>query len=166
MAAMKRVALLLCVCLMAAAAAAQDLYELLGVSASASPAQMKKACVGDCVGFRYLRLLNRLTSRFVWGMSSYRKLSLKYHPDKQTVETSAEAREKFVKITNGGRAVACVCEREGVSGEADADLVVFCCCQRTACCLTLSAARSTTCTASRTSRASSAYQCYGCRCLQ
>lgn len=40
-----RVALLLCVCLLAAVTAAQDLYEVLGVSASATPAQMKKAYV-------------------------------------------------------------------------------------------------------------------------
>lgn len=41
----KRVLFLLCICLLAAFAAAQDLYEVLGVKASATPAQMKKACV-------------------------------------------------------------------------------------------------------------------------
>lgn len=41
----KRVLFLFCLCLLAAVAAAQDLYEVLGVKASASPAQMKKACV-------------------------------------------------------------------------------------------------------------------------
>lgn len=59
----------------------------------------------------------------MWGEGdrSYRKLSLKYHPDKQTVENGAEAREKFVKITNGGRLKAregrwcrLVCERMAV----------------------------------------------------
>lgn len=35
-------------------------------------------------------------------MCSYRKLSLKYHPDKQTVETRENVRELFVKVTNGG----------------------------------------------------------------
>ncbi|TYZ64169.1 hypothetical protein PybrP1_006316 [[Pythium] brassicae (nom. inval.)] len=94
MAVAKRVAFLLCVCLLAAATAAQDLYELLGVSASASPAQMKKA---------------------------YRKLSLKYHPDKQTVENGAEAREKFVKITNAYRVLSDPARREkyDVYGIAD-----------------------------------------------
>lgn len=43
----KRVVFLLCICLLAAVAAAQDLYEILGVKASATPAQMKKACVFD-----------------------------------------------------------------------------------------------------------------------
>lgn len=32
---------------------------------------------------------------------SYRKLSLKYHPDKQTPETKEEMKEQFVKISNG-----------------------------------------------------------------
>jgi DnaJ-class molecular chaperone len=32
---------------------------------------------------------------------SYRKLSLKYHPDKQTTETREAMKEEFVKISNG-----------------------------------------------------------------
>lgn len=43
----KRVLFLLCICLLAVVATAQDLYEVLGVKASATPAQMKKACVLD-----------------------------------------------------------------------------------------------------------------------
>jgi uncharacterized iron-regulated membrane protein len=35
----------LCLLLCAASALGQDLYELLGVSASATPSQMKRACV-------------------------------------------------------------------------------------------------------------------------
>jgi translocation protein SEC63 len=66
--------LVLLLCLSAAVALAEDLYEVLGVSSSASQAQMKRA---------------------------YRKLSLKFHPDKQTPETKEEMKEQFVKITNG-----------------------------------------------------------------
>ncbi|KUF97116.1 hypothetical protein AM588_10009274 [Phytophthora nicotianae] len=62
----------------------QDLYELLGVSSSATASQMKRACVAvekECF--------------------DYRKMSLKYHPDKQTEETREAMKEEFVKITNG-----------------------------------------------------------------
>ncbi|KAF1315256.1 5-formyltetrahydrofolate cyclo-ligase, partial [Globisporangium splendens] len=76
---------LLCVALLVAVAAAQDLYEMLGVSASATPAQMKKA---------------------------YRKLSLKYHPDKQTEETREAVKEKFVKVTNAYRVLSDPARRE------------------------------------------------------
>uniref|UniRef100_K3W867 5-formyltetrahydrofolate cyclo-ligase n=1 Tax=Globisporangium ultimum (strain ATCC 200006 / CBS 805.95 / DAOM BR144) TaxID=431595 RepID=K3W867_GLOUD len=76
---------LLCVVLLVAVAAAQDLYEVLGVSASATPAQMKKA---------------------------YRKLSLKYHPDKQTGETREAVKEQFVKVTNAYRVLSDPARRE------------------------------------------------------
>lgn len=33
--------------------------------------------------------------------ASYRKLSLQYHPDKQSAETREAMKEEFVKITNG-----------------------------------------------------------------
>ncbi|TMW60956.1 hypothetical protein Poli38472_000998 [Pythium oligandrum] len=76
----KRAALtLFCLCLFVASGVAQDLYELLGVSSSATPAQLKKV---------------------------YRKLSLKYHPDKQTSETKDEMKEHFVKITNAYRVLS------------------------------------------------------------
>ncbi|KAJ0400103.1 hypothetical protein ATCC90586_005124 [Pythium insidiosum] len=77
---MRRAALaLLCVCMLAACAMAEDLYELLGVSSSVTPAQLKKV---------------------------YRKLSLKYHPDKQTPETKDEMMNRFVKITNAYRVLS------------------------------------------------------------
>ncbi|POM60775.1 DnaJ domain containing hypothetical protein [Phytophthora palmivora] len=69
----------LCLLLCAAAVLGQDLYELLGVSSSATASQMKRA---------------------------YRKLSLKYHPDKQTEETREAMKEEFVKITNAYRVLS------------------------------------------------------------
>ncbi len=53
---------------------AEDLYELLGVSSFAKSSELKRA---------------------------YRKLSLKYHPDKQTPETKDQMKQQFVKIANG-----------------------------------------------------------------
>ncbi|KAG1712979.1 hypothetical protein DVH05_000709 [Phytophthora capsici] len=76
----KRVFLgVLCLLLCATVALGQDLYELLGVSSSATSSQMKRA---------------------------YRKLSLKYHPDKQTEETREAMKEEFVKITNAYRVLS------------------------------------------------------------
>lgn len=69
----------LCLLLCATVALGQDLYELLGVSSSATSSQMKRA---------------------------YRKLSLKYHPDKQTEETREAMKEEFVKITNAYRVLS------------------------------------------------------------
>ncbi|RLN82376.1 hypothetical protein BBJ28_00010568 [Nothophytophthora sp. Chile5] len=42
-----------------------------------------------------------VTPEEVIRVSDYRKLSLKYHPDKQTPETREAMKEEFVKITNG-----------------------------------------------------------------
>ncbi|KAL4155949.1 hypothetical protein PRNP1_008049 [Phytophthora ramorum] len=69
----------LCLLLCATAVFGQDLYELLGVSSSATSSQMKRA---------------------------YRKMSLKYHPDKQTEETREVMKEEFVKISNAYRVLS------------------------------------------------------------
>ncbi|KAG6966679.1 hypothetical protein JG687_00004706 [Phytophthora cactorum] len=69
----------LCLLLCTAVALGQDLYELLGVSSSATASQMKRA---------------------------YRKLSLKYHPDKQAEENREAMKEEFVKITNAYRVLS------------------------------------------------------------
>ncbi|OQR92514.1 hypothetical protein ACHHYP_03604 [Achlya hypogyna] len=67
------------VLLLAVVAAAEDLYELLGASSSASAQDLKRI---------------------------YRKLSLKYHPDKQAPEAREDAKKHFVKIANAYRVLS------------------------------------------------------------
>ncbi|DAZ97761.1 TPA: hypothetical protein N0F65_009041 [Lagenidium giganteum] len=70
---------LLVLCLFVSAVAGRDLYELLGVSSSSSESEMKRA---------------------------YRKLSLKYHPDKQAADVREKMKEEFVQITNAYRVLS------------------------------------------------------------
>lgn len=76
---MKSLHVLVLLCLCVGIACARDLYEVLGVSSSATESDMKRA---------------------------YRKLSLKYHPDKQTADTKDAMKEEFVHITNAYRVLS------------------------------------------------------------
>ncbi|EQC26359.1 hypothetical protein SDRG_15844 [Saprolegnia diclina VS20] len=64
---------------LAIAASAEDLYELLGASSGATSQDLKRI---------------------------YRKLSLKYHPDKQAPEDREDAKKHFVKIANAYRVLS------------------------------------------------------------
>ncbi|KAF0689730.1 Aste57867_18841 [Aphanomyces stellatus] len=70
---------LLLVLLLAVVAIAQDLYEILGASSSATPQDLKRI---------------------------YRKLSLKYHPDKVASDERDAAQAKFLKIANAYRVLS------------------------------------------------------------
>lgn len=99
----------LCLVLCATEALGQDLYELLGVSSSATTSQMKRAYVAteNFVFSYHPSSSGILTYYFNYCLAecSYRKMSLKYHPDKQTEETREAMKEEFVKISNGSAVV-------------------------------------------------------------
>ncbi|ETV98581.1 hypothetical protein H310_08703 [Aphanomyces invadans] len=71
--------------LLVVAAWAEDLYEILGASSGASPQDLKRI---------------------------YRKLSLKYHPDKVAPEERDSAQAKFLKIANAYRVLSDPARRE------------------------------------------------------
>ncbi|KAG9398560.1 DnaJ sub C member 10 [Aphanomyces cochlioides] len=76
---------LLLVLLLAIAAWAEDLYEILGASSSATPQDLKRI---------------------------YRKLSLKYHPDKVAPEERDAAQARFLEIANAYRVLSDPARRE------------------------------------------------------